>query len=885
MSWASVAAARLRGLFQHKRLEHELDTEVRFHLEMLIEDNLKAGMNPADARYAALRSFGGIEPMKEEYRERRAFALVETIAQDIRYALRTLRKSPGFTTTAIATLALAIGANTAVFSVLNAVLLRPLPYRSPEQLAMLWTEIPSQSVREGRSAYGNIEQWRTQSESFADMAVFDPVSVTLTGGVDAEQISVARISPNLVSLLGVQPLHGRSFSAEEAGQRRHLALISHRFWQTRFGGSFDALGATIELDGVPSQIIGILPAGLQFALLDADIWEPHTMFPDWEVRRGLRGAGSWFVFGRLRPNVTFDGAQAEMTAIARRIDEQAPAADRNRGISVVPLSLQVTGPRSRLALWMLMGAVFCVLLIAATNVASLSLARGASREREIAIRAALGASRARIVRQLLAESLTLAGISGLLGLLIALAGIRLILAFKPVDLARLNEIGLDPRVLGWALVLCLLTGILMGLTPAITMARRSLRPSGQEGGRGIAGGGATRGVRRALVVTEFALAIILLVGAGLLVRSLRSVERVDPGFRPERVLSMQLSTTAFKAPSANNAQRVNFYNRVLEQIESLPGVESAAIIGDLFIGAAPEQILTTEGDARTISERLRFRRDEVSGGFFKALGTPLLRGRFFSAEDGPDSPRVAIINDVMARRLWSGRDPIGQRFRLGPGDSDRPWFTVVGVVGDMRRQGLENAPVLQMFEPLAQNPSRLATLLVRTSVGDPLKMAPALQAAIRRVEKHAPLYGITTLENRLGDYLMQRRFQTSLLTGFSAVALLIAAIGIYGLIQYSIATRTHEIGIRMAVGAQPGEIFRMIIGEGLKLSLAGLVVGLLGALWLGQAGSSLLFGVTATDPVTFITVSVLLTTVAAAACYFPARRAMKVEPMLALRQE
>jgi len=382
-------------------------------------------------------------------------------------------------------------------------------------------------------------------------------------------------------------------------------------------------------------------------------------------------------------------------------------------------------------------------------------------------------------------------------------------------------------------------------------------------------------------VTEFALAIILLVGAGLLIRSLWSVENVDPGFRPERVLSMQLSSPAFRSA----AERSDFYNRVLEQIESLPGVGGAGIIGDLFIGGNPEQILTTQGDARTTSERLRFRRDEVSGGFFKTLGTPLLRGRFFSVEDGPDSPRVAIINDAMARRLWPGRDPVGKRFKLGPGYSDRAWFTVVGVVGDMRRQGLENEPIPQMFEPLAQNPSRLVTLLVRTSMDDPLKMVGTLQAAVRRVEKHAPLYGVTTLENRLGAFLAQRRFQTSLLIGFSVVALLMAAIGIYGLIQYSIATRTHEISIRMAVGAQAGEIFRMIIGEGLKLSLAGLVLGLGGALWLGRAGSSLLFGVTATDPLTFVTVSVLLTTVAAAACYFPARRAMKIDPIVALRHE
>jgi putative ABC transport system permease protein len=344
---------------------------------------------------------------------------------------------------------------------------------------------------------------------------------------------------------------------------------------------------------------------------------------------------------------------------------------------------------------------------------------------------------------------------------------------------------------------------------------------------------------------------------------------------------MQIASPDFKAAPL----RAEFYTRVLDQIESLPGVASAGIIGDLFFGGNADQVLTTERNARTVSERLRFRRDEVSSRFFKALGTPLLRGRFFSSEDGPDAPRVAIVNDAMAHRLWPGRDPVGSRFKLGPADSGALWFTVVGVVGDMRRQGLENDPIAQMFEPLAQNPSRLATVLVRTSADDPLRMVGAVQAAVRRVEKNAPLYGVTTLEIRLGAFLAARRFQTSLLIGFSGAALLMAAIGIYGLIQYSIATRVHEIGIRMAVGAPAHEIFRMIIGEGLKLSLAGLVLGLAGALWLGRATSSLLFGVTASDPLTFVTVSLLLTAVATAACYFPARRAMNIDPIVALRCE
>jgi putative ABC transport system permease protein len=881
MSWARVVASRLQGLLEYKRLESALDDEVRFHLEMQTADNLKAGMNLAEARYAALRSFGAIDPMKERHRELRTFPLIETTMQDIRYALRNLRKSPSFTITSVAVLALAIGANTAMFSVLNAVLFRPLPYRSPEQLAMLWSERPSQNLREGRSAYRDVEEWRRQSKSFADVAVFDPVSLTVTGTGEAEQVNVARISPNLFPLLGVQPLLGRIFSAEETEKRLHLALISHRLWQIRFGGSSDAVGATIELDGAPSQIIGILPADFQFPGLVADVWEPLTMFPDWEARRSVRGGDTWSVVGRLQPNVTFEQAQAEMSTIARRLDEQLPAGERNRGITVVPLSLQVTGYKARLALWMLTGAVFCVLLIAATNIAGLSLARSASREREFVIRAALGASRARIVRQLLTESLTLAVLSGLLGLLVGQAGIRVILAVKPADLARLNEVSLDPRVLGCALVLCVLAGILVGLAPAATAVHRDLRPSGRDGGRGISGGVATRRIRRALVATEFALAIILLAGAGLLIRSLWSVEDVDPGFRPDRVFSMQLSIPA----STTSAQRLDFYRRMLEQIQTLPGVDSAGVIGDFFLAGNREQTLTPEGESRSTPERLRFRRDEISEGFFKTVGTPLLRGRFFSDQDSPDSPRVAIINDAMARRLWPGRDPVGRRFKLGPGDSGSPWYTVVGVVGDMRRQGLEREPIPQMFEPLAQNPSRGGTLLVRTSIDDPLKMVGAVKAAVHRVEKHAPLYGVTTLDNRLGAFLTQRRFQTSLLIGFSAVALLMAALGIYGLIQYSISTRTHEIGIRMAVGAQAGEIFRMVIVEGVTLSLIGLALGLLGALWLGRLGSSLLFGVTPTDPLTLISVSLLLTSVATTACYFPARRAMKLDPIAALRQE
>ena len=866
---------RLSALVRARQMDREIDDEITSHLAEATEEYVQQGLSPEEARRAAQRRFGGVTQTKEVYREVRSFLWLQEVPRDVRYALRTLRQSPTFAVTAAATLALAIGANTTMFSVLNAVLLRPLPYRAPEQLAMLWTEDPTQNLHEGRSALWDVEQWLTRSQSFADMATFDSVSTVLTAAEGTEQIVGASTSPNLLALLGVQPVRGRNFSSEETDAQKRLVLISHRFWQARFGGSNDAIGATLVLNGLASQIIGILPADFRIATLDADVWEPHT------TRRGVRGGQTWFVVGRLRPTVTFDQAQTEMSAIARRLNDQLPATERYQGIGVVPLSLYMVGSRSRLALWMLGGAVFCVFVIAAANVTSLSLARSTARAREMAVRAALGASAGRIVRQLLTESVVLGVVSGLIGALLASVGIDLIRAFGPGNLPRLKEVSLDLRVLGLALAMSLLAGILVGLAPAMTAMRRDLRPSGEEGGRSVSGGASSRRIRRALVVAEFALAIVLLVGAGLLVRSWWYVTNTDPGFRPERVLVMNITAPpTFSVP----AQRTDLYHRVLEQIQAVPGVESAGIIDDLFTGNPREQALTVERDAGAVFERLVFTRDEVSADFFRTLGTPLLRGRVLSIGDRPEAPPVAIINDALARRSWPGQDPVGRRFKFGPQDSGGPWYTVVGVVGNMRRQGLEREALPQMFVSLAQNPpSRNVDLFIRTSSDDPLAMAGALRAALGRVEKNAAISGVAPLEQQLGTYLTQRRFQTSLLTGFSVVALLMAAVGIYGLIQYSVAMRTQEIGLRIALGAEAGHIFRTILGEGLTLSLTGVALGLVGAWWLGRVGSSLLSGVTASDPLTFTTVSLLLTAVATAACYFPARRAMTVDPTVALR--
>jgi putative ABC transport system permease protein len=798
-------------------------------------------------------------------------------AQDVRYALRALRKNPGFTAVAVLTLALGIGANTAAFSVLNAVILRPLPYQSPDRLTLLWTEIPTQALREGRSAFGDVEQWRARSRSFADMAVLDPVRLTLTGESGSEQVTVGRVSPNFFPLLGVQPSFGRNFSTQEADERQRVVVISHNFWQTRFGGAPEALGRTIVLDRMPSRIVGILPEDVLQG--DADIWEPHTLFANWDALRAARGAGSWMVYARLRPGVTLAQAQAEMSAIARRLDEERSAAN-SQGISVVPMSLYVTGSTTRVALWMLTGAVSLVLLMAIANVAGLSLARSSGREREIAVRAALGASRGHIARQLLIESLTLGLVSGAAGLLVALACVRLMLSLRPGDLPRLDEVSLDPAAFGWALTMALLSGVLIGLAPAMTATRRDLKLAFQDGGRGASGGAAARRVRRVLVAAEFALAIVLLVGAGLLTRSLLNLHGVEPGFRVERVLALQLASPT----GPNVSQRMDYFNRVLEQARAVGGVESAAIASEMFIGGNPEQNVSVDGSTTAAPERVRLRRDEISPRFFDTISSPLIRGRDFSMADDAHAPRVAIVNEAMARRLWPGQDALGRRFKFGPRDAAGDWFTVIGIMRDMRRQGLEHEPIPQMFESLAQNPSRLVTLLVRTTT-DPRSMMATVQSAVRGVDKAVPVYGVTTLEERLDGFSAQRRFQTSLLIAFSLIALTLAAVGIYGLIRYSVATRLREISIRIAVGAERTDILLMIVREGMTLSLMGLVLGLAGAAALGRLLSTLVFGVTPTDPVTFSVVSLLLLIVAVVACYLPARRASRVNPLMALKYE
>lgn len=800
--------------------------------------------------------------------------------QDLRLGVRLLIRQPGFTAIAVLTLALGIGANITIFSVVNAVLLRPLPYAEADRLVFLWSEAPKQNVRERASAWANISDWRNQNKSFEDLAAFDPTWVTLTGAAEPEQVVSVRASANLFQLLGVAPLLGRTFTADEGQQQVRVVVLSHGLWQRRFGASPGVLGQTLEIDGVSSQVIGVMPERFQFPDKETQVWEPVPV-PSLEGQKARRGTGSWRVVGRLRAQVPPDQAQVEMNTIAQRLEQAYPDANKGLGVNLVPFDLQLTGSSVRRALWILFGAVVFVLLIACTNVASLMLARGIAREREMAIRTALGAGRLRLVRQMLAESGLLALLAGALGLLIASFGIQALLRLSPPNLPHPDSVGMDARVLAFTTLVSLLTGLLFGLAPALKISQAQPGAALKEG-RSASGGTSGRRLRGLLLITEFSLAVLLLAGAGLLLRSFSRLQAVDPGFDPTRVLLIQTAPARNSTPDQWRA----FYQQVTERVAALPGVEAAGLINDFLKTGNPDGLLTIERGSPDGSGQVRIplSGDEISGGLFQTLRVPLRAGRFFNAQDNQGNVPVAIINETLARRLWPGEEALGRRFKQGPPQSPAPWLTVVGVVGDMRRQSLEREPFAQIFRPHLQSPVRSMNLLIRTT-GEPARLAPAVRNEIRAIDKTVPLHQITTLGSLLAESAAQRRFQTWLLALFSALALVLAAVGIYGLIHQSVALRTREIGTRLALGARGADVLWLVVGQGMRLALCGAGIGLLAAFGLTRVLSGLLFGVTATDPATFIAAPLVLLLVALLACYLPARRAAQVDPMAALRHE
>ncbi len=810
---------------------------------------------------------------------------METLWQDLRYGARMLARNPGFTAVAVLTLALGIGANTAIFSVVNAVLLRPLPFQKPDRLVFLQETARRETVETRPLSYPNFLDWREQNKSFGQMAAWDQITLSLSGEGEAERITGEAVSAGYFSLLGVQPILGRGFlPSEDATPEGDLvAILGYGLWQRRFEGNPQVVGETIRLDGRNYTVVGVAPEGFGGIGEGIDIWIPFTSYAARQALLDRRGARWFFAVGRLRAGVTLEQAQAEMETIAGRLEQQYPDPNQGRGARLLSLSDAFFGDFEQ-PLLVLLGAVGFVLLIACANVASLTLARAIARQKEVAIRAALGAGRARIARQVLTESVLLAALGGLAGLLLALWATDFLMTLL-TQLPGIVEVRIDPFVLGFTFLLAVLTGLVSGLAPALQLSRTNPQDSLREGGRGPESGTGHTRLRNLLVVSELALALVLLIGAGLLLRSFQALITLDPGFRAEGVLTGRIT---LPNQEYSGGQLPVFSRELLDRMAVLPSVEVAALGTDFPLGGSTAAMFVTiegrpandpTGEHRVYSHR-------VSSDFFQALGIPLARGRTFSSQDTPEAPGVVIISESAAHRFWPGESPIGKRLMRGSFDPDNPWWKVVGVVGDVRYRtlaaGQNNDP--DVYFSLTQLPTRFLGIVLR-SAADARSLTSSLRAVIREMDPNLPLYQVSTMEVLLAEATAQDRITALLLGAFALTALLLASVGIYGVISYSVSQRTHEIGIRMALGAQRRDIFKLVVGQGMVLTLAGVGVGLAASFGLTRFLQSLLFGVSATDPVTFAGVALLLVAVALLACYIPARRATRVDPLVALRYE
>jgi predicted permease len=816
---------------------------------------------------------------------------MESLLQDARYGLRSLARSPGFTAIVIFTLAIGICANTSIFSVIEAVVLRPMPYADPARLVLL---VDSTDSKDGGFLYKDLGGIRSQSRTLEDIAAYYRDSgfsrVTITGGGEPQSAQGAYVAANFFPLMGVPAILGRVFTPEEESREDHVIVLSHNLWMNRFGGSSEVLGKTLEIDGMASEIIGVMPETFHFPAQDQQFWAPLTTNRFWRDSALVASTGPthssgfyqrWQFIGRLKPDVKVQQAQLEVSTMFERIRRADPDPQRGVGIRVQPLRIQLSG-NTRLAFAVLFSAVVFVLMIACSNVASLLLARGSAREREIAVRSALGASRTRIVRQLFTESALLALLSGGFALMLTPLAVRGLILLAPADIPRIHEVGLDSGVLIFTLAISFMAAMLFGLFPAWQMADPT---SPVSSGNALVPGLVVKRTHSFLVVAEFAIATVLLVACGVLLRSLIAIESVDPGFSADRILTANISL-----PGATPERMNGLYATVLERVRALPGVQAVGAVDSVLdLGKVSNLGLRSiEGHTPEPQERWTpLRWTTVRGDYFQAMGAQLLRGRYFSALDGPASPLVAIVDESMARRYWPGEDAIGRRFKgQDPRGQNDDWLTVVGVVRDMRRGGLDKDPIPHVYQPNTQaiDGYRTADLTVRVA-GSSARLAPPLRAMVRGINSSAILSPVTTLESELSDQLAPRRFPTTVLGLFAFVALLLAGVDIYGVLQYSVTRRTREIGIRMALGARPRELLELVLRDGAKLAVIGLMLGFVAASVITQFVKSLLFGVPATDPLTFAGVALLLMAVALLACYLPARRAARLDPIVALRYE
>ncbi|HEX8144775.1 MAG TPA: ABC transporter permease [Pyrinomonadaceae bacterium] len=815
-----------------------------------------------------------------------------TLWQDVQYGFRMLMKRPGFTLVALLALALGIGANTAIFSVVNAVLLRPLPFDEPERLVMVWGSAPQLGFDLLPATAAEAVNWREQNQVFEQVAAFRSWAWNMTGSTGPEQVWGARVSASLFPALGVKPLLGRTFLPEEdrVGGAK-VIVMGHGLWQRSFGSDPSIIGKAVTLNNQSYTVVGVMPPGFKFPggenMLSGlqfspktELWEPMA-FTDEELAN--RGTHNLAVIARLRPGATIAHARSEMTSIAAHLAEQYPKYSKGIGVKLVPLHEQVVGD-VRPALLILLGTVGFVLLIACANVANLLLARAASRQKEIAIRTALGASRLRVIRQLLTESVLLALVGGAAGMLLALWGIDALGALIPENIPRANEIGVDAGMLGFTLIISLLTGLVFGLAPALQASRTDINESLKEGGRGASTGLRRNRFRSLLVVSEIALALVLLIGAGLLIRSFMRLQQVSPGFEPASVVAMEIVLPAI-APSnyAKPEQQAAFFQQALERMQTLPGVQAAAVVSSLPLSGAFESTdIIIEGRPNPPSgQEPQANYTMISADYFRVMSIPLMKGRTVSERDTKDAPAVVVVSETLAGRYWPNEEAIGKRLTMGFEKTPRE---VVGVVGDVRQNSLDVETPLAVYLPYQQFPYAGMTLVVRTA-SDPQTMASVARREVQTIDQSLPVSNVRSMEEVVSNSVSQRRFSMTLLGLFATVALLLAAVGIYGVMAYSVAERVHEIGIRIALGAQGRDILRLIVGQGMILTLAGVALGLAGAFLLTRLMSSLIYGVSATDPLTFAGVSLSLSAVALLACYIPARRATRVDPMEALRYE
>jgi putative ABC transport system permease protein len=803
---------------------------------------------------------------------------------DLLYALRSLKKKPIFTIVAIVTLALGIGANAAIFTVVNAVLLRPLPYPDPDRLMFLWTYNPRQGFDKDVGTFPNYQDWMRQSTSFENMTAYTGAGFTLTGAGDPAQVRGAVVTANFFDTLGVAPAFGRGFTPEQwTVGGADVALLGHGLWQSRFGSDPIVIGRTISLNGIARRVVGVMPHGFAHPE-DAEVWVPlaHTR----QFASLLQSRGSYWltIIGRLKPGVARGTAQSEMDAIAQGLEKQYPA-NAGLGVRLVAMHDEIVGDVRR-PLLILLGAVCFVLLIACANVANLLLTRAASRQKELAIRAALGAGRRRLIRQMLTESLVLAFAGGIAGLLVAAWGIQTLQSLAPSNVPRLSAVRIDTPIVVYTALAALVTGLLFGLAPIFQGAGRSAGESLKEGGRAGSEGARGRRMRSAVAVVEIAVALVLLIGAGLLVRTFLAMSRVNLGFEPRQVLAMRIDLPG--AQHGDDARVVSFFSDLAARLRSLPGVEDVGLGSSILLPALPNSsTLSVEGQAPPDpgAPNIPVPYDAVTSGYFTTLRIPLKQGRLFTDADAAGSLPVAVVNESLVRRFFPKGDALGRRVTFG--NPSRPtvrWQTIVGVVADTRRGGLERAPWAEVYFPQAQAADPSVYALVRTA-GDPLAIAKAAQAEVWAIDRNQPVSSIRTVDAILARSQANRRFTTLLLALFSIVALTLAAIGIYGVMAYSTAQRTQEIGIRMALGARRGDVLRMVLIEGLTIGGTGLALGLAGAFALTRFMSGLLFGIGARDPLTFVALPLGLLLVAALATLIPAARAIRVDPSIALRAE